>query len=131
MSWHELAENPQIITELYDETPSLQKVDIHKVILKYDENKCLVFFDLPTFADKPPAKWVKYKYNTVQIHLAFLDIESFQVERWSTNNCADAQIEMLSKGRIAFKVAAPTCHVEGVARAFRFIAVNGYRRSIS
>lgn len=130
MSWYELAENPHVMTELYQTVPLLEAIDVMGLSLDED-GKMIVEADLPRFADKPPDCWVAVGYNTVHILLEFDGIEAIQITQWSIENLLDLHIEAMAEGRISLRAIAPQCHFQAQARSFRIAAVRAYLRGTS
>ena len=83
MHWHQLAENPQSLDNLYKTVPEIENVELFSILLNRDGSKLEIRFDLPTFPDNPPARWHK-DFNTVQIQLAFWGITGFEANGWQT-----------------------------------------------
>lgn len=126
MQWYELAENPQVIAELYNEVPQLQAIDLMEVILQ-DGAKMTLNADLPQYPEKPPVHWVEAGYNTAYIRLEFCGLESLQITQWSTENLVDAHIEAITEGLISLKVVSPQCNIQAHAHSLKIISIRGYR----
>lgn len=126
-NWHELAENHQILFELYNDVPSLQAVDLIEVILSENGTQMSLKIILPRFPDKSPRKWVENGYNTVQIQIDFLELEEVKISHWSTRNHVDVQIELLADRQIMLSVASLLCSIQAKARSFRISNVVAYQ----
>lgn len=130
MLWYELAENPQVITELYQTVPPLEAIDVMNIIL-YEGAKMIVDAILPRFPDRPPSHWIAVGYNTIHILLEFDEIESVQMTQWSTENLVDLHIEAIAEGQIFVRATSPQCHFQARARSFRIADVRAYLRRFS
>lgn len=127
MPWYELAENPHVMTELYQTVPLLEAIDVMSLALDED-GKMIVEADLPQFADKPPSRWVEVGYNTIHILLKFDGIEAIQITQWSIENLVDLHIEAMAEGQISLRAIAPECHFQARARSFKIADVRAYLR---
>jgi hypothetical protein len=126
MKWHKLADNSQVISQLYDEAPSLHATRLVEVILHQDGPRLELRVDLAQFPDHPPLRWMRDGYNTAQIQLDFFSLDSVQITGWSTENCVDINIEKIEDGRIYMSAKGPTCAINVVCRFFRIAHVRGY-----
>jgi hypothetical protein len=129
MKWYELAENPRAISELYNDVPSLQGVDVKEVILHRDGPRMSLKANLPRFPEPPPARWQLRGYNTAQIQLDCWVLESIQIAQWSTNNLVDIHLETTANGKILLNITSPQCSIQAIFLGFR-ISVSGYAREI-
>lgn len=130
MRWFELAENPEVITELYYEVPSLQTIDLHEIALYEERAKMVLRADLNRFADKPPTSWIKRNYNTTYIQLDFLELKTIQITRWSTVNVVDANIGVTEDGNIQLIIISSTCYIQATAQSFRIGTVSAYQQHL-
>lgn len=131
MRWYELAENPQAITEFYTDVPLLRSVEIFRVALYEDEARMRLEIALTRFPDRPPAQWRATGYNTVVIRLDFCGLELIQIDRWSTENLVDIQIEAIADGLITVKATSSFCSIQATAHLFKIASVSAYLRGTS
>jgi Immunity protein 50 len=131
MRWYELAENAQALTELYSDVPLLQSVEIFRVALNEDEARMRLEIALTRFPDRPPAQWRAAGYNTVVIQLDFCGLELIQIDRWSTENLVDIQIEALADGLLAVKATSSSCSIQATAHLSKLASVRAYLRGPS
>ncbi|HZO70598.1 MAG TPA: Imm50 family immunity protein [Ktedonobacteraceae bacterium] len=130
MLWYQLAENPHVITELYQTVPPLEAIDVMGIVF-YEDAKMIVDANLPRFPDRPPSRWVEVGYNTIHILLEFDGIEAVQITQWSIENLVDLHIEAMAEGQIFVRATSPQCHFQAQARFFRIADVRAYLREIS
>src|SRR5579863_3581947 len=130
MRWFELEENPEVITELYHEVPSLQTIDLHEIALHEDRAKMVLRADLHRFADKPPTSWIERNYNTTHIQLDFLELKAIKITRWSTVNVVDANIGVIEDGSIQLNIISFDCSIQATAQSFRIGAVSAYQQDL-
>ncbi len=131
MKWYELADNPRAITELYTDVPLLQSVRLREVILDRDGPTMKFTVDLPTFPEKVPARWKLRGYKAVQMQSDLWWLRSIQLDRWSTENLVDIQIEAIADGLIAVKVTSSSCSIQATAHLFKLASVRAYLRGPS
>ncbi len=77
--WHKVLKRNHFLVNLYDQVPELNDVRIAEIKV-YDEGRIVsIQFDMPYFADHPPAKWVEQGNNTVSVRVDFSAIQEFQL----------------------------------------------------
>jgi len=77
--WADVLDDHQqiFLKSLFISVPQLNDVNIIELKIEYGDSVS-IRFDLPEYAEKPPQKWTKYGYNTVQIQLDFSEV--FEVD---------------------------------------------------
>jgi hypothetical protein len=125
--WHQLAMNPEALSNLYQSVPELQNVDIHRILLHRDGPVMTISLDLPRFPDKPSRRWHEAS-NTVQIELDFIGLESIELRGWSTDNIVDIQLNRLPDGKIAINISGAMINLRATCVAFRIQRVNAYQK---
>ena len=130
MRWYELAENPNVIAELYSEVPSLQTIDLMKVELITEDAKMVLHATLSRFSDKPLTLWIERGYNVIHIKLEFWDLRSLRISQWSTENLVDAQIDQTPEGHISLNIMSPQCDIRATARSLRIGSVSAYLQGV-
>ena len=124
--WYEVIENSEVISNLYIHVPLLRSVRLTEVTLYQNGSRMLLKLFAPIFPDKIPKSWEMYRYNTLQIMLEFLNVESFDLLNWIGETKADINIEECTKHNISLIVSSPDCTIRAHAYKVR-LAVNGYR----
>lgn len=82
-SWVELLTESKKISSIFGSNiPLLEDVELHGVTFHRDGPKITLKIDLNDYPSSPPKKWLLNKYNAVQIHLEFLDIQSCILKNW-------------------------------------------------
>jgi hypothetical protein len=126
--WHELAENPKAMSQLYKTVPSLEALELHEVFLHRDGPRLTLKATLACFPDAPPDRWVRDGYCKASIQLDFWGIQSVNISNWSTNMTVDIQIERTNSGEIS--VVAKSCEGQSyfsiVCQFFRIAHITGY-----
>lgn len=100
--WIDLLNNPMIIQSIYDSPPDLDAVFVHDVRVDLVRKSLSISFDLNIYPEKPPQKWVKQDFNTVQVTLGVLDVESVAIGDVKSTSCS-MQIEKID-GSISLRV---------------------------
>lgn len=126
--WHELAENPKAMAQLYKTVPSLEGLELHELLLHRDGPRLTLKADLACFPDAPPDRWMKDGYSKASIQLDFWGIKSVNISGWSTNTMVDIQIERINNGEIS--IVAKSCegqvYFSAVCQFFRIAHITGY-----
>lgn len=86
MTWTECLGNSLPITSIYPKIPSLNNVRLHEVRLHQDGPTVSLRFDLDSYPDNPPAKWVVGGYNRAQLTLMLIGVFSLQIQGWELDN---------------------------------------------
>lgn len=121
MRWYELAENPQAVSELYSDVPSLETVHLIEVLLHRDGTRMSLKVALPRFPDKPPTRWKVQGYNTVQVQLDFWTLQTILINGWSTDNLVDILILPNTNKHIHLQISSSHCSIEATAHDFRIM----------
>ncbi|GAB2625327.1 hypothetical protein Aab01nite_19400 [Paractinoplanes abujensis] len=88
--WTQALGNPEGILAVYGgEPPELAAVHVHEVTLHRDGPSLTVTVDLPVFPARPPAKWVRERYDVVQIQLRFFGLTDVELRGFGTDPMAD------------------------------------------
>jgi hypothetical protein len=126
--WHELADNPKAMSQLYKTVPSLEGLDLHELLLHRDGPRLTLNADLACFPDDPPARWVRDGYNRASIQLDFWGIQSVNISGWSTEMTIDIHIERTNSGEISVmaKSSKGHCNFSAVCQFFRIAHITGY-----
>jgi|SRR5581483_3138932 len=119
MKWYELAENPQAISALYSEAPSLQSVHLKEIHLHRDGPRMTLMIDLSQFPDRIPARWKLRGYTFVQLQLDFWDLTSIEMIQRSMQNPVDVHIGTTGERRVSVQVVSSGGHIQAVVRLFR------------
>lgn len=118
MKWYELAANPLAVTSIYTEVPSLESALLKEIILDRNGPQVIWKIELPTFPDKPPARWKFRDYNIVQLELHLWELASINIRLWTPHNEVHASIDPAEDGWISFKAISPGCNIQLLTRGF-------------
>ena len=91
-SWHNLALNPEAIANLYNYVPYLENVELFSLLMNRDGPQISASLKLSRYPDKPPKRWLP-EFNTVQVHLNFIDISNFMARGLYTEMKVDVRIK--------------------------------------
>jgi hypothetical protein len=126
VDWHQLALNPQAISQLYNRAPALRAVELFEVALHRDGPRAMLRVDLAQGPDHPPSRWMRDGFNRTQIQLDFLDVEMVRIRGWSTENRVDIDLEPHTGEKVRMTAQGQGCDIEIIARFFRIDHVRGY-----
>ena len=104
--WHKVLDRNQFISSLYHEVPQLIHVRIVGIKITDEGRRVSLHFNMPKFADNPPAKWRKSGYNAVFVELDFFDIQELKVSYSKENLMGNITLEKNEEDK--FKV-----HISG------------------
>ncbi|MGW3112240.1 Imm50 family immunity protein [Streptomyces sp. SID4982] len=126
MSWTSVIFNPQGVTSVYGgEVPPLSGVRVREIRLLEDGPALVLRFDLSTFPDRAPEKWVAQGFNTVQLEIMFSGLRSLSVEGFGVEVVADV---VLSGGDgVSVVVTSPVTQVRAVAQTAFLSRVSAYQ----
>jgi hypothetical protein len=127
--WHELSENPQMLSAFYNNVPQLDSVEIHEILLHRDGPLLKVRFEMPIFPDKPPDSWLKQGFNTAQLVVDFWSISDLAIQGWSTTNIGNLRIEKIADLNLLLTIISPDFKLSAKAMFFRCAKITGYIKS--
>jgi len=100
--WHKVINENKFISLLYNEVPELINVNIINVKLEDQGRKVSLLFVMPEYADHPPKKWNRLKYNSIVVELNFFDVNDLSFT--STNKDLSGDISIESNDHNTLKV---------------------------
>jgi hypothetical protein len=124
--WYEHFNDNKFISMIYSNVPPLENLRIEKIEISREGDRITVAFDLPIFADKPPAKWVDGGYTTTFAELDFFDIKEVVLK--SKNNTYRGNIDIkkdIVTGDFIVKITG-TVEAEIIAGAGLIQSIRGY-----
>src|SRR4051812_4684244 len=65
MKWIDFLDNPESVNHIFESTPPLEKVQVIELLYHQDGPRVMIRFDISSFPDKPPEKWILNGYNRV------------------------------------------------------------------
>ncbi|GID25666.1 Imm50 family immunity protein [Paractinoplanes brasiliensis] len=88
--WTQALGNPEGILTVYGgDVPELVAVSVHELTIERDGPSLTVTFDLPSYPADPPAKWVRGRFNVVQVRLRLFGLTDLEVSGFSTDPVVD------------------------------------------
>lgn len=78
MPWYEQLTNPETITRLYRDPPSLSPATLIAIEMSMNRRRFFCALELPSFPDLPPPRWNR-KDNTVAILLDFQEVNHVEL----------------------------------------------------
>lgn len=122
-NWTDTLENPGGLLAIFgNRCPTLSEVVLHELTLNRDGPRLILRFDVNTFPDSPPKKWVVSRYNRVQLKLLAVGVRKFSAEGFDTDGSINliiasedgVRIEGNSK-TMSFVVISQTLHVDEIS----------------
>jgi len=125
MNWTNWLGNNKQMKMMFSEPPSLVNVLLHEVRLLIDGQVMYVRFDLGSFPNSPPLKWVASGFNRVQMTLGLLGISETQISGWSLINIGS--IKFTNEGEtIRFLFENNESYITCAARFANIVSLTGY-----
>jgi Immunity protein 50 len=123
-NWTDFLLDSSPIRAIYgDQLPPLDAIVIHEVIIRRDGPIVLLRFDLEAFPERPPTKWLRSDFNTVQLRLSAIGVKELSVERCSTTmnvqmlvaEAAGGVSVMVDDGSISFAISASHLQIDSIS----------------
>src|SRR5262245_52784391 len=92
MSWTHVLENPKPIESIYSQPPSLDSVRLHEIRLLQDGPTAELRFELNSYPENPPQKWIDRKCNRAQLTLKLVDVVGITVNGWDVDNIGNVNL---------------------------------------
>lgn len=127
--WHLLTMNPDAITGLYAVVPPLAKLMIVRLQLDSDGPRLEIDCDLPTFPDRPPARWLRDGFNAAQLKLHCLGISDVRIDGWDTSPVLDLELSRLSERELLVRGSGRGCQISLRTEFVRIAGVHGYAKA--
>ena len=90
--WNKNLDRNNFLTTLYNNVPPLKNIRIAEINI-FDEGQVVaISFDMPSFADYPPKKWLEKGYNSVAVRLDFSFIKKLDIKAGTNDYRADVEI---------------------------------------
>lgn len=84
-SWLDLVGKSEFLAGLFgDRVPSLQCVEMHEIAVQRDGPSLRLRFDLQEFPTSAPAAWKAEGYNTLQLTIGMIGLQSVVLSGWAT-----------------------------------------------
>ena len=83
--WYDLLDNNIYITKLYNKVPNLVDIKINEMNILEEGDKVRIVFDLSSYADNPPKKWIQSEYNTTVVEIDLFEIQEINMFSMSKN----------------------------------------------
>ena len=77
--WYDLLDNNIYITKLYNKVPNLVDIKINEMNILEEGDKVRIVFDLSSYADNPPKKWIQSEYNTTVVEIDLFEIQEINM----------------------------------------------------
>jgi hypothetical protein len=128
MTWQNLLENPEVITNLFDNAPSLEDVEIASITMDREGPTIALSILLRDYPTKPSRRWKTSGVNAVALHLQLLGVGSIAIEGWSISNRATVTLERDDADQIRVHAAGENLRFECSCGWLRVDGVTGYHR---
>ena len=126
--WHQHCDNPQAIEHLYHTGPALDAIDVYEIVLQRDGPFVQLRIELPTFPDRPPAKWPAAA-NAVQMTLTLVGVSELALDNWGSSNRGAITIEKTENRKLRFVVATDALHLTGLCLSIQIDRFSAYERA--
>ena len=83
--WYDLLDNNIYITKLYNKVPNLLDIKINEMNILEGGDKVRIVFNLSSYADNPPKKWIQSEYNTIVVEIDLFEIQEINMFSMSNN----------------------------------------------
>ncbi|WHY02534.1 Imm50 family immunity protein [Neobacillus sp. DY30] len=91
--WNDYFSDDKFISMIYTNIPPLINLRIEKIEISREGDRITIGFDLPTFPDKPPKKWLERGYSTAFIEIDFFDIKEVNIKSIENTYRGDIEIK--------------------------------------
>lgn len=129
MHWHQMAENPEAIVSLYESVPSLQSVELYRLLIEERGPTLELSFREIPFPDRPPVRWQRQGFNAVAISLALIEFEALRIDGWPGAQRLDITFDRNSAGWVTFTARGGGCVIETACHWLRIASFRGHVRS--
>lgn len=122
-NWTDSLENPDALLAIYgNSVPTLRGVVLHEMTVNRDGPRLMLRFDVNTFPETPPKKWVVSGFNRVQIKLLAVGVQKFSAEGFDADGAIDLTIASENGVRVdgrsktmSFSINALILHVDRIS----------------
>lgn len=123
-NWIELISNTASVRPIYGEIiPTLERVDLHEIVLHRDGPMVLLRFDLAEFPERPPSKWAASEFNRVQMKLLAAGVKELDISGLQTHCLLDLVISeddsliriRADNGAVRLNIAAEEMLINGIS----------------
>lgn len=84
-SWLDLVGKSEFLAGLFEgKIPSLQRVEMHEITVQREGPSLTLRFDLQEFPALVPAAWKAEGYNTLQLTMSMIGLQSIVLSGWAT-----------------------------------------------
>ncbi|MET8043352.1 Imm50 family immunity protein [Micromonospora sp. NPDC005215] len=93
-TWLDLVHDPRGVRAIYgaNDSPSLEKILLHEVVLQRDGPSAVLRFDLLEFPPSAPKKWRAQGFNVVQISLMMIGVKDLSLTGWNHRGWASMEL---------------------------------------
>jgi hypothetical protein len=125
MAWYDQCDNPRLIQGYYSAPPTLDRLDLHEVVLHRDGPLLKLRGDLPVFPDRPSKRWSQ-QANTAQVTIALWGVSSVSIVEWATTIEGAFALERLGPQRLSFSFCSDVTMIRGECAIARIDGIAGY-----
>ncbi|MBM2617497.1 hypothetical protein JIG36_18230 [Actinoplanes sp. LDG1-06] len=126
--WTDALGNPEGLLAVFGgDPPDLAGVSVHEVTIGRDGPALTVTFDLPAYPADPPAKWVRGRFDTVQVRLRLTGVTEVELRGMSTGPVAD--IRLRAGDPVRLELVSPGLTVTAVAAFADVAGFSAYQRA--
>jgi len=128
MTWQNLLENPEAITNLFESAPNLEDVEIASITMDREGPTVALSILLRDYPTKPSSRWKSNGVNAVALRLQLLGVGSLAIEGWSISNRATITLDRDDADQIQVRAAGQNLQLKCRCGWLRVDGVTGYHR---
>lgn len=104
--WTEEFFGMEALNAIYGDTDIYNSANLRKVC--FDNSTTTLHFDLATWPDVPPKKWIEEGANTVHCQLALAGCTETELKHWAPDNVGEFRVKRLNEDNLSVKFITNT-----------------------
>lgn len=124
--WDRFLENPEAIRQIYSTIPSLREIELKEVVFQEDGPTVLIKVSLTDLPTHPPSRWLKQRFNRVQLELQLLSLSSLRCAGWGTSNVGSLEFLNHSDGVQSVFFGGNGCEFDFIHGFLRLNSIQPY-----
>lgn len=121
--WYDCLEKEKFLSSIYNVIPKLEDIQINKIELDNQMRNVNVIFEMPSYCDNEPDKWIKQNFNVVVVNLRCCNAnkivlsidEKIRKSSISIKKSINEQISIKIDGNINMEFYAEVAMIEKVS----------------
>jgi len=129
MDWSQFFEDGIKPVDLFfSKLPPLSGIRMMGIILDENGPSISLRFNLSTYPDKPPKKWIEGQFNQAQLTFTSFSVIDLEIKGWGLDNVGDMTIEK-EGADIILRFISPNASIKLVCDSIVIEKLSGYCRS--